>query len=322
VGRLDEALNDWDMATTALGALAAGGGPSAAPLAAELLDTLREEVTRRVATPPPLDPLDAADRRDGVATLLAALGMRDPGEPAAALVALGWDGNELDDLLAPFGGDEARLVVAAWLAATALLRQLLAEVAMATEQISEIVGAVREYSYLDRAPVQRIAVTAGLENTLVILRSRWKAGVTLHRSYAPDLPAIEAYGSELNQVWTNLIGNAIDALGGTGELAIAAAPAPGDDGVVVEIRDSGPGIAEAVRGRIFDPFFTTKDLGAGTGLGLHISRSIVERHGGRLELASGDPGRTTFRVTLPVHLPASPAAGPPAASPDLAGRPT
>jgi signal transduction histidine kinase len=305
-GRLEGALDEWDRASTALGALAAGGGPAAGPLAAELLDTLREEVSRRAAEPPVLDPLDAADRRDAVATLLAALGMPNADEPAASLVAVGWDGNEIDDLLAPYGDDEARLLVAAWLAATALVRQLLAEVAMAAGRISEIVGAVREYTYLDRAPVGRVVVTAGIESTLVILRSKWKAGVTIQRSYAPDLPAIDAYGSELNQVWTNLIDNAIGAMGGAGDLAIAAAPAPGEDGVVVEIRDSGPGIAEAVRSHIFDPFFTTKEVGSGTGLGLYISRSIVERHGGRLELASGDPGRTTFRVTLPASLPATP----------------
>jgi signal transduction histidine kinase/RimJ/RimL family protein N-acetyltransferase len=323
VGQLEAALDEWDRATTALGTLTAGGGPAAGPLAAELLDTLREETARRAGAPPTIDPLDAADRRDAVGTLLGGLGMAAPHEPAAALVALGWDGNELDDLLTPFGDDEARLVVAAWLAATALVRQLMAEVAIATERISEIIGAVREYTYLDRAPVQRIAVTAGLENTLVILRSRWKAGVAIERSYAPDLPAIDAYGSELNQVWTNLIANAIDAMGGTGELAITAFPAPAADGVVVEIRDSGPGISEDVRRRIFDPFFTTKDLGAGTGLGLHISRSIVERHGGHLELMSGDPGRTTFRVTLPTRLPAAtPAAeSPPDGPPAAAGRP-
>ena len=144
VGQLEAALDEWDRATTALGTLTAGGGPAAGPVAAELLDTLREEVARRAGAPPPLDPLDAADRRDGVGTLLGGLGMAAPHEPAAALVALGWDGNELDDLLAPFGDDEARLVVAAWLAATALVRQLLAEVAIATERISAIIGAVRE----------------------------------------------------------------------------------------------------------------------------------------------------------------------------------
>jgi signal transduction histidine kinase len=285
-----------------LGALVAGGGPVAAPLAAELLDALRDEVARRVASPPVVDALEAADRRDALRALLARLGMADPDEPAAALVALGWDGNQLDDLLAPFGGDEARLVVAEWLAAAALVRQLLAEVALAAGRISEIVGAVREYTYLDRAPVQRLDVTTGIENTLVILRSKWKAGVAIRRAYAPDLPLIEAFGSELNQVWTNLIDNAIDAMAGSGELAIEAAGAPGG-GVVVDVCDSGPGIPEERRAHIFDPFFTTKGVGAGTGLGLYISRSIVERHGGRLDLVAGDPGRTCFRVTLPPRPP-------------------
>lgn len=300
--RLDAALDEWDRSTMALGTLGAGEGPAVAPLAAELLDALREEIARRVASPPALDALEAADRRDALATLLARLGMADPDEPAAALVGLGWDGNELDDLLAPFGDDEARLVVAAWLAAAALVRQLLAEVALAAGRISEIVGAVRQYAYLDRAPVQRLDVTAGIETTLVILRSKWKAGVTIHRVYAPDLPPIEAFGGELNQVWTNLIDNAIDAMGGSGDLTISTAAARGE-GVVVEVCDSGPGIPEERRAHIFDPFFTTKGAGAGTGLGLYISRSIVERHGGRLDLVAGEPGRTCFRVTLPARPP-------------------
>jgi len=300
--RLAEALDEWDRASLALGALPAAGGPAAGPLEAELLDALRDEVARRAGDPPLLDPLDAADRRDALATLLRRLGISEPGEPAATLVALGWDGNQLDDLLAPFGDDEARRVVAAWLAAAALVRQLLAEVTMASGRISEIVGAVREYTYLDRAPVQRISVTAGIESTLVMLRSRWKAGVTVLRDYAPDLPQIEAHGSELNQVWTNLVDNAIDAMGGRGELRVGARPA-GEGGVVVEICDSGPGIPDAVRSHVFDPFFTTKEVGKGTGLGLYISRSIVERQGGRLDLGPSGPGRTCFRVTLPRRPP-------------------
>jgi signal transduction histidine kinase/RimJ/RimL family protein N-acetyltransferase len=307
VGRLAGALDDWDRATAALGALGAAGGPVAAPLAAELLDSLRDEVTRRAADPPLLDPLDAADRRDAVRILLAGLGMADADEPAAALVALGWDGNLLDDLLAPFAADEARLVVAAWLAAAALVRQLLTEVGMAAGRIAEIVGAVREYTYLDRAPLGRIDVTAGIENTLVILRSRWRAGITIERTYAPGLPSIEAYGSELNQVWTNLLANAIDAMGGRGTISIGVRPTPAG-GVEVETCDSGPGIPAEIRGRIFDPFYTTKEVGTGTGLGLHISRSIVARHGGDLELVAAEPGRTCFRVTLPARPPDAPAA--------------
>ncbi len=301
--RLQDALDEWDRASMAVGALAAAEGPVAAPLAAELLDALRDEVARRAADPPVIDPLEAADRRDAVATLLARLGMAGPDEPAAALVALGWDGNELDDLLAPFELDEARLVVAAWLAAAALVRQLLAEVGIAAGRISEIVGAVREYTYLDRASVQRVVVTSGIEHTLVILRSKWKAGVTIRRAYADGLPSIEAYGGELNQVWTNLIDNAIDAMAGSGELAIAVTAATADEGVIVEVCDSGPGIQEERRAHVFDPFFTTKEVGRGTGLGLHISRSIVERHGGHLDLVSAEPGRTCFRVALPARLP-------------------
>ncbi len=302
-GRLAEALEEWDRASIALGGPTGAGGPTAAPVAAELLDTLREEVARRAADPPAVDPLDAADRRDAIATLLRSLGVTDPVEPAASLVALGWDGNEVDDLLAPFGTEEARLVVATWLASSALVRQLLAEVTLAAGRISEIVAAVREYTYLDRAPVQRVTVTTGIENTLVILRAKWKAGVTVRRTYAPDLPSIEAYGSELNQVWTNLLDNAIDAMRGRGELVITAAPASGSDGVVVDVCDTGPGIPEAARAHVFDPFFTTKEVGAGTGLGLYIARSIVMRHGGSLDISASGPGGTCFRVSLPARLP-------------------
>lgn len=144
VARLGEALDEWDRASAALGALAAAGGPAAAPFASELLDTLREEVAGRATDPPIIDPIEAQDRRDAVATLLADLGMTDPAEPAAALVALGWDGNQLDDVLEPFDDDEARLVVAAWLAATGVVRQLLAKLGMATAGIAALLGAIRD----------------------------------------------------------------------------------------------------------------------------------------------------------------------------------
>jgi signal transduction histidine kinase len=161
---------------------------------------------------------------------------------------------------------------------------------------------VKGYAYLDQAPAQRIDVRTGLEQTLVILRHRLKHGIEVRRDYADDLPEIEAYGSELNQVWTNLVDNAVDAMDGRGELTIRAASDSGG-GVVVSICDSGPGIPPDVRERLFEPFFTTKPPGKGTGLGLHISHNVVARHGGRIEVESSTSG-TCFVVSLPEQLPA------------------
>ena len=172
---------------------------------------------------------------------------------------------------------------------------------MAADRIGEIVHSVKGSAYLDQAPVQRIDVRTGLEQTLVILRHRLKHGIEVRRDYADDLPEIEAYGSELNQVWTNLVDNAADAMDGVGEITIRAEPDPGG-GVIVTICDSGPGIPPDVRARLFEPFFTTKPPGKGTGLGLHISHNVIARHGGRIEVDS-EPGRTCFVVTLPEQLP-------------------
>jgi signal transduction histidine kinase len=173
---------------------------------------------------------------------------------------------------------------------------------MAVGRISEIVGAVKGYAYLDQAPVQRIDVRAGLEQTLVILRHRLRDGVEVVREFAEDVPEIDAYGSELNQVWTNLVDNAIDAMDGRGTLTLRAEPDPAGDGVRVTICDSGPGIPDEVRQRLFEPFYTTKPPGKGTGLGLHISHNVVARHGGRIEVRSSSAG-ACFEVSLPARVP-------------------
>jgi signal transduction histidine kinase len=163
--------------------------------------------------------------------------------------------------------------------------------------ISDIVRAVKTYAYLDQAPVQEVDLRASLEDTLVILKHQLREGVTVRREFAPDLPRIEAYASELNQVWTNLIANAVQAMGGKGTLELKAARA--GDYVEVTVTDDGPGIDPALGARIFDPFFTTKAPGEGSGLGLHIAYNIVvNKHGGRIEYESR-PGRTSFRITLP-----------------------
>ena len=249
-----------------------------------------------------LDALARADAVDEIGDLVG------DSEMAAALVDAGWTAAELHGVFAGLDEDAAR-DAATWLAATAKVETLLSEVRMAGDRISEVVGAVKSYAYLDQAPVQRIDVRKGLDDTLVILRHKLKTGVDVTRDYAPDLPEIEAWGSELNQVWTNLIDNAADAMDGKGGIAIRAQATDAGE-VAVTICDTGPGIPPDVAAKIFEPFFTTKPPGVGSGLGLHISHNVVVRHGGRIDLET-EPGRTCFIVTLPVTLPANVAGAPP-----------
>ena len=235
-------------------------------------------------TPPPRSALDRADR----IAALAALTTDD--EAASALVEVGWTPESLAQVPAD---------TIPWLAADASVRQLLGELEMALTRIRDIVAAVKGYAYLDQAPVQRIDVRTGIEQTLVIMRHRLR-DIDVRTELADDLPEIEAHGSELNQVWTNLVDNAVDAMEGRGTLTISAAPEPepGGIGVRVSVCDSGSGIPDEVRKRLFEPFYTTKEPGKGTGLGLHISHNVVAQHGGRIEVES-EPGRTCFIVTLP-----------------------
>jgi signal transduction histidine kinase len=241
--------------------------------------------------------LSGLERADAVDALTDELG---DDEQAAALVGAGWTPDALEPMLDGLD-PAARRATLSWIASDALVHALIGEVQLAAGRIGEIVGAVKAYAYLDQAPVQRVDLNRGLQDTLLILAHRLKDGITLRRELAEDLPEIEAYGSELNQVWTNIIDNAIDAMSGRGELLVRT-ERMGTDEVRVTICDDGPGIPPAVQERIFEPFFTTKPPGVGTGLGLHISHNVIARHGGRLELESR-PGSTCFRATLPVALP-------------------
>ncbi len=253
-------------------------------------------------------PDDAASSRQESRLIeeLEALGIDDASEIAPALVAFGWTVERLRPVAAAFAAGHVKPVLQ-WLGAGFAAQQLLAEIQRSAQAISEIVRAVKSYAYLDQAPVQDADLRVSLEDTLVILRYKLKEGIEVVRDFEPGLPTIEAYASELNQVWTNLIDNAIHAMNGRGVLELRARRIGGE--VEVRIADSGPGIPAGTASRIFDPFFTTKPQGVGTGLGLHIAHNIVvNRHHGRIDFESR-PGRTEFRVSLPIRM--KPAAGEP-----------
>lgn len=247
--------------------------------------------------PVTLDSLDRSDREEQIGAWLERHGIPDPWTMTGNLVDAGCEIGMLDDLAANL--DAAMLPDAiVRLTASFTIARLVNEIENSTARISELVAAVKEYSYMDRMAEQAVDLHAGLESTLVMLGHRLKKGVNLTRQYDRDLPKIWAHGSELNQVWTNLIENAIDAMDGTGELQIRTCR--DSRNVVVDIEDSGPGIPPEVRGRIFDPFFTTKPVGQGTGLGLDTVHRIVRKHGGEVRVDS-KPGKTQFQVRLPIR---------------------
>ncbi len=265
----------------------------------ETLVALQEQTMKRTAAPPLYDPLTLSEHEDQVQEWLEDRGVGQAWELAPVLVFSGWEQSELERLAEQFSPAQLPVVVR-WLAADSSVHALLDEVGQSAEAMSEIVKAVKTYSYLDQAPIQEVDVRESLENTLVLLRPKIKAGVSIKRDYADDVPRIEAYGSELNQVWTNIMDNAIDARESRGELALHTRTRDGD--VIVEIQDDGPGIPSELQPRIFEPFFTTKAPGVGTGLGLHIAYNIVvHKHHGQIEVSSR-PGETRFRVVLPVRL--------------------
>lgn len=252
-------------------------------------------------------PDDAASARQEVQLIdeLEALGIDDASEIAPAMIAFGWTVERLRPVAGEFAAAHVKPVLQ-WLGAGIAVQQLVAEIRRSAQAISEIVRAVKSYAYLDQAPVQDVDLRVSLEDTLIILRHKLKDGVEVVRDFEAGLPTIEAYASELNQVWTNLIDNAIHAMSGRGVLELRARRIGGE--VEVRIIDSGPGIPPEISSRIFDPFFTTKPQGVGTGLGLHIAHNIVvTRHRGRLDFESR-PGRTEFKVSLPIRMkPAMPA---------------
>jgi signal transduction histidine kinase len=256
------------------------------------LDALRSELK-----PSDLDPLARADLEQALSTWLDRHGVARAWIIAPQLVAAGvdlaWCARAADVLQGP-----ALEPSLEWAASTFAVTALLSEVKESTRRISELVAAARSYTQMDRASLQHLDVTDGLDSTLAMLGHRLR-GVTVVRDYGTDVPMIDAYAGELNQVWTNLIDNAVDAMEGSGMLRVATRVEAGK--VVIEIGDTGPGMPSQVVARAFEAFYTTKEVGKGTGLGLDIARRIVvERHGGKISIDSG-PAGTTLRVELPVR---------------------
>jgi signal transduction histidine kinase len=257
------------------------------------LDGLRQEIVPRAIS----DPVAVADFENALLDWMDRHGVDNGWRIAPGLAAAGLEPAWCDRVVAAVGDGPTLEPALEWVASTLAMSTLLAEMKEATGRITTLLSAVKSYSQVDRATLQVVDVTEGIESTLVILDGKLDDGITVERAYEAALPAIEANPGELNQVWTNLLDNAIDAMEGRGTLRVSAR-VDGDD-VVVTIADTGTGMSTDVQERAFEPFFTTKDVGKGTGLGLDISRRIVvDRHHGAISIES-QPGDTVVTVRLP-----------------------
>ena len=266
----------------------------------DLIAELEKEAEKRAKRPASLDPIARSDLEQEVEEWLGKYGFQDPWEHASTLVTMGLCAAKLEELTRSFDPPVALMVID-YFGARFTAYTLLEEIGHGAGRIAEIVKALKGYSYMDQGPIQSVDVREGLHDTLVMLSSKLRDGINVDLNLSDDLPLIQGFGSELNQVWTNLIDNAIGAMGGKGALKLKAYR----DGnwVVVEVADSGAGIPIEAQDKIFDPFYTTKAPGEGTGLGLNISHSIVvEKHRGRISVDS-HPGATRFKIELPINEP-------------------
>ncbi|MFJ9663397.1 ATP-binding protein [Streptomyces sp. NPDC101219] len=271
---------------------------------AQLID-IQERTAERVAKAPALSPLEAADREDALADWLDDHGVEEGWRIAPTFVQAGLDPDWLDGVAAVVDEDLLPGAVG-WLNYTVETELLMDEIGDAAKRISHLVDAAKQYSQLDRAPYQVADVHELLDSTLVMLSGKIGQHIEVVRDYDRTLPRIPAYPAELNQVWTNLVDNAVaamDAAGGGGTLTVRTGREA--DRLLVEFRDTGTGIPQDIRDRVFDPFFTTKPVGEGTGLGLDISwRIVVGKHRGVLRFESV-PGDTRFQVLLPLTAPSA-----------------
>jgi signal transduction histidine kinase len=268
------------------------------------LTGLQEEFVERITGTRELSALERSDLEDALVDWLDEHGVARPWDLAGVFVPVGLGPEDLDrvaDAVAPSYLESALR----WLCYTVETETLLVEIGDSTSRISNLVDAAKQYSQMDRTPHQPTDLRAGLDATLVMLGGKIAPGVAVVKDYDPDLPKVPAYAGELNQVWTNLIVNALDAMAGEGTLTVRTRR--DGDCALVEIADTGPGIPTDLLPRVFEPFFTTKPVGLGTGLGLDVSwRIVVKRHGGDLRVTSS-PGDTRFQVLLPLAEPTAPA---------------
>jgi signal transduction histidine kinase len=248
---------------------------------------------------PPPGTLAMSDLEEQLDSLLRSHGQNDLWQLAAGLAQRNIQPNVLESLFAEFDAGTARAALVR-ISAVAEVYGLLDEIENSASRISDLVLAIKEYTYMDQSPVQNVDIVKSLESTLTMLNHKLKKGITVHREYERIPLLVDSFGSELNQVWTNIIDNAIDAMGGQGELRLRTYR--DDTCVVVEIGDNGPGISPEVQMHIFEPFFTTKGVGEGTGLGLDTVQRIVKKHRGTIQVTS-KPGDTLFQVWLPLSDP-------------------
>ncbi|PYU01152.1 MAG: hypothetical protein DMG38_05015 [Acidobacteria bacterium] len=261
-----------------------------------LLAQREDEIRASLKPADDKDEFARADRQDAIQSWLEAHGVNDAWK-LAPLIA---DANLTDEHLENFASAAGPALGPELIRFATLLEmeRIASELDNSTARISDLIKAIKEYSFMDQAPLQEVDIKSSLETTLTIMHHKLKRGIAVKRDYDPDLPRVMAYGSELNQVWTNLIDNAVDAMGNSGRLLVRAARE--NEYVLVEIVDNGPGIPPEVQSRIFEPFFTTKGVGEGTGLGLDVVHRIVQKMRGLVTVKSV-PGDTRFQVRIPIQ---------------------
>ncbi len=258
------------------------------------IEKLETAFVQSDAVPP--DALAMSDLEEQIDSLLRSHGQNDLWQMAADLARRNVKPEALESLFAILDADTARAALVR-IAASVEVATLLNEIESGTSRISDLVRAIKEYTYMDQTPLQNVDIVKSLETTLTILNHKLKHGVVVERDYQKIPLLVNSFGSELNQVWTNIIDNAIDAMGGEGKLRVRTFR--DDNSVVVEITDDGPGISREVQAHMFEPFFTTKGVGQGTGLGLDTVQRIVKKHQGDIQVSS-KPGETRFQIWLPL----------------------